>query len=279
MKCSVIIPSYNRPEAAKRCVAACLALVDPGGGIEVILIDDGSEPPVPAMAGIIQVSLKNGGPAQARNAGLRIATGDFIAFTDDDCVPHRTWLITLLRAHLQQPNALLGGQTLNALPSNLYSTASQCLVDYLYDVLPRRAPRFRFFTSNNCAASRASLIAHGGFNETFPLAAAEDRDLSERFEEHLFVPEARVDHWHDLSPQRFFRQHFTYGRGDYHLSLARACRRDKFQLGSKQFHTGLLLALFRDPKVTLPILILFLLLIAQVASFAGFLYETNRKRS
>lgn len=74
---------------------------------EIVLVDDGS--PDDTWATIDRLSATSrlrvrgvrmpgqSGPAAARNAGWRAATGDLIAFTDDDCVPQPSWLATLTR--------------------------------------------------------------------------------------------------------------------------------------------------------------------------------------
>lgn len=74
----------------------------------------------------------NAGPAHARNTGARHASGAVLAFTDDDCTPRPDWLSTLHARARQNPEQLVGGHTVNALPDNVYATASQLLIDYLY---------------------------------------------------------------------------------------------------------------------------------------------------
>ncbi len=46
------------------------------------------------------------------------------------------------------PERIVGGRVLNAPPENPYSTASQVLIEYLYDYYNRKADSARFFTSN-----------------------------------------------------------------------------------------------------------------------------------
>lgn len=89
MRLTVIIPAYN----AAGTLACCLDSVT-GSGAEVIVVDDGSRD---GTAGIVQerpdvtlVRQENRGVSSARNAGLAVASGDFIVFVDaDDTVfPH-----------------------------------------------------------------------------------------------------------------------------------------------------------------------------------------------
>ena len=84
---SVVIPVRDRPESLRRLVAG----LDPT--LEVIVVDDGSDPPLP-NATIRHEKAK--GPAAARNAGIAKATRPFIALLDSDVVPPARWLDRLL---------------------------------------------------------------------------------------------------------------------------------------------------------------------------------------
>lgn len=85
---TVVIPVYNGEKFIHRAVDSILAQTYPV--TQIIVVDDGSKD---ATCNIVEseygnrvtlLSQKNGGPAKARNAGLRIATGEFIAFLDAD---------------------------------------------------------------------------------------------------------------------------------------------------------------------------------------------------
>lgn len=92
MKLSIIIPVYNVEQYLQNCVQS--VLTQTYQDLQVILVDDGSTD----SSGIlcdqlaqqdsrIQVVHKvNGGLSDARNAGLKVATGDYVAFLDSDDV-------------------------------------------------------------------------------------------------------------------------------------------------------------------------------------------------
>jgi len=90
---SVIIPVYNRERFLAETIKSVLAQTLPP--TEIIVVDDGSTDMtaqvVANLADIAHVPIRyayqtNQGPAAARNTGLAIAKGDFIAFQDsDDC--------------------------------------------------------------------------------------------------------------------------------------------------------------------------------------------------
>ncbi len=223
-KVSIIVPTYERPTSIVDCLGSLAALDFPREDYEVIVADDGSSaPPVEAVErastsmNVKLVRCEHRGPASARNAGLRTARGDWIAFTDDDCRPEPGWLRELMGAATIEPPSAAGGQTLNGIPTSDSSETSQLLIDYLYGYFNSDPDSGSFFTTNNLLFPRAELEALGGFDESFPLAASEDRDLCLRWVERglriRFAPRATVRHHHPLGALRFLRQHFTYGRG------------------------------------------------------------------
>lgn len=90
IKLSVIVPVYNSEKYLNRCVDSLVkqTLKD----IEIILVDDGSKDSSPAICdeyaekygNITVLHLENGGPARARNKGIEIAKGEYLAFCDSD---------------------------------------------------------------------------------------------------------------------------------------------------------------------------------------------------
>ena len=81
-KVSVIIPTVGRKSLS---VAVSSALSQLGVEIEIFIIDDSIKQDVPNFAGTTVLKTGGGtGPGAARNFALEVATGDFIAFLDDD---------------------------------------------------------------------------------------------------------------------------------------------------------------------------------------------------
>jgi len=84
---SVIIPTYNRARYLPEAIESVLGQTYKD--IEIIVVDDGStddtrEKLRPYMDRIKYVHTDNGGPARARNVGMRMARGKYIAFLDSD---------------------------------------------------------------------------------------------------------------------------------------------------------------------------------------------------
>ena len=93
----------------------------------------------------------------------------------------RTGLKVCERAFDAAPDHLIGGHTINALPQNPFSSASQDLVDYLCGYFDGKDGRTRLFTSNNMAVRADHFHAAGGFDTRFPRAAGEDREFCDRW--------------------------------------------------------------------------------------------------
>ncbi len=191
---SVIVPTFARPVELKTCVEGFVQLAYPRDRFELIVVDDGSPSSMEFVVAPFRKTIDvrvivqaNAGPAVARNAGAAAARGELLAFTDDDCTPHPNWLDALADRLKSTPSALVGGQTLNALPDNSFAEASQQLISYLYDYYNVRTGEPRFFTSNNMAVSADRFRQLEGFNTGFAIAAGEDRDLCERWR-HAGLP-------------------------------------------------------------------------------------------
>ena len=232
---SFVVPTYRRPRQLGQCLRAIAELDFPRGRFEVVVVDDGSETSpeavVTAFADRIDVRLilqRHAGPAAARNTGAAHARGEYLVFTDDDCAPVPDMLDALERHVAAEPRAGIGGRTINALRSDLFSVASQDMVDYLLRYHNANDTKASFFTTTNLTLPSDRFREMGGFDTSFPLAAGEDRELCERWVEHGFelsyAPDVIVHHAHDLGFFSFVEQHFHYGRGRFHLLDARRRR-------------------------------------------------------
>lgn len=96
---SVVVPTRNRSVLLREALRSIFALRGPDLELEVIVADNGSTDDTEEVArgeGAIVVQAQGRGAGAARNAGLRAATGEFIAFLDDDDL----WTAQHLRPHL-----------------------------------------------------------------------------------------------------------------------------------------------------------------------------------
>lgn len=103
-KVSIIVPVYQVAEYLNKCVMSICEQTY--SNLEIILIDDGSTDGSSQMCDefekkdirIAVIHKKNGGLSSARNAGLKVAKGDYVAFVDSDDYIHPAYIETLLRS-------------------------------------------------------------------------------------------------------------------------------------------------------------------------------------
>lgn len=90
MKLSIIVPSYNIEKFLPHCLNSVVSQLNED--VEVIVVDDGSIDSTPSICdeyankykNVIAVHKQNGGLSDARNAGMKIANGDYLCFLDGD---------------------------------------------------------------------------------------------------------------------------------------------------------------------------------------------------
>ena len=107
---SVIVPIYNSEKHLNKCVDSILNQTYKD--LEIILIDDGSTDNSPKICDeyakndnrIKVIHKENGGLSSARNAGLKIATGEYITFVDSDDYIDVT-MYEKMHASIKKPNA------------------------------------------------------------------------------------------------------------------------------------------------------------------------------
>lgn len=229
---SVIIPTYNRPEPLRACLESFCSLEYPRDKWELIVVSDGGDSSFTAVSDTLKnalpltlLTVPHGGPAKARNAGAAHAKFDFIAFTDDDCRIFPNWLHQFADGFTNGEWDALGGRSVTPFEQNSAEKAWQHLTDFLYDFMRDDDGNALLLISNNVAYRRDIFEQIGGFNDAFPLAAAEDMEISYRLLKHGFrqryFPAANVWHYHHLTTWGHIKQQFRYGRGGYYFNLMR----------------------------------------------------------
>ncbi len=287
---SIIIPTYNRPYQLASCLKSLCRLNYPSNKFEVILVNDGGNTPTDDVistfndrTNITVVNQTNKGPASARNNGARSANGEFLAFTDDDCLPEPNWLIALGDCLRDNPECIVGGSTVNLLHDNLYSTASQLICELAYKHYNADHKQSTFFCSNNTALSKQKFLEIGGFDESFK--TAEDRELCKRWLNNglkmIFVPDAMIFHAHRLSLVTFIKQHFNYGRGSFQFYNKKILHTPGYFRNLFKFNfnpNNLIVYPLSKHKALLGLKLVTLLILWQLANATGFLFELINQR-
>lgn len=186
MRISVVIPTYNREESLRECLREVTSQDYPD--YEVVVVDDGSQDWTRAMITrdfpeVIYLRQEtNRGPAAARNRGIRFASGEIIAFTDDDCVPSTDWLSRLAAGFESHPSAgAIGG--LQEPPEKAWRRNQIARYDrYQTRAIYRLGDGVKTgyplpVGTNNLMMKKCQLLELGGFDELFPGAGGEDADL------------------------------------------------------------------------------------------------------
>jgi glycosyltransferase involved in cell wall biosynthesis len=216
VRVSVVIPTRDRPDKLAETLEGLRHQTLSAEQYEVVVVDDGSTPPLSLDGSAQGPSLRcvrraGGGRSAARNAGVAAAQGSLVVFVDDDISVRPPFLALHLGAQQEWPGALVCGAI--RLPEAALATPFGRFRQEMED---RGVPRDRgwFASPGACAAGNQSITrlrfeALGGFDET--LASAEDQDLALRHVESggplAFLPEAGVVHRDDaLDLRRYCRR-------------------------------------------------------------------------
>lgn len=166
---SVVVSTFRRSRNLPRLVAALERQTLDPARFEAIIVDNGSGDDTGAvladLAGRTPIDLRplriddNHGPAPARNLGWQQARGEYVAFTDDDCVPRPDWLEQALATARATPDlGVLQGATLRP-PGSVVAGP-----ETVYRETATPSP---YFEGCNLLFPRRVLERTGGFDETY----------------------------------------------------------------------------------------------------------------
>lgn len=214
---SVVVCSYNGAATIRSCLESLQNLDYPN--FEVILVNDGS---TDDTAAIIKendfrlISTVNQGLSNARNVGLEAATGEIVAYIDDDAFPDEHWLKYLAAKFLATDCAGVGGP--NIAPAGGGKSA-ECIANapggpihiLISDEEAEHIP------GCNMAFRRDCLKTIGGFDPIFRVAG-DDVDICWRIQQSghwlAFSPSAMVWHHPRNSIRAYWKQQFGYGKAE-----------------------------------------------------------------
>jgi glycosyltransferase involved in cell wall biosynthesis len=209
---SVVVPTCDRPQALARCLEA-LARQQTTAPLEIVVVNDGRGDVHAPRARV--VGAQRAGPAAARNLGARAAEGDTICFIDDDCSAAPDWAQRL--ADACEADAAAAGTTIADPAAGAPAAVAQLLTNTLMASSRDAASGALRFAPTCNLACRAEILRELPFDESFALAAGEDRDWCARLVATgatlRHVPRAVVVHRPQLDVRGFVRQQLRYGRG------------------------------------------------------------------
>lgn len=222
---SVIVPCFEQQEELALTLAGLERQRFPRGLFEVVVVDDGSEPPLAPPSEttlelrVVRQERRGFGLARARNAGARAAAHDILVFLDGDMIPEAEMLAAHARWHETVSDALtLGfrryvsvrgigaGEVRNRRGSleELFRgrpSDPHWIEGHLARTDELTAPRedlFRVITGANFAVGRAFFEEVGGFDESFARWGGEDTEFAYRAQVRggLLVPVRAAANWH-----------------------------------------------------------------------------------
>ncbi len=225
---SVIVCSHDRLHYVRACIASLARQSVGDDGFEIILVDSGSPAPVAAemkrladgCPNMRLIRVESSGVSLARNQGARAATGDYLAYIDDDAMAAPDWIEQIQRVlaeHDHRP-AVLGGKVMPvwekplprwwpaALRGVLSIIEHDGAGEYRTDAVPAKLEPYGV----NMILRRDVMLEHGGFPEDLGrlglvLQSDEEVQLAWRLQDAGFsaIYDSRVLVRHSIQAKRF----------------------------------------------------------------------------
>jgi glycosyltransferase involved in cell wall biosynthesis len=197
---SVVIPVWNSPDLIAKCLTAIGAQTYPRDRYEVLVVDNGSTDEtadaVLAFPFATLLSEPIAGSYRARNLGLRSARGDYVAFTDADCIPDPQWLSEAAQASGRHPNAGVLAGHVELFREDSDSSVACEKYEYAFAFDQARNAEHGVCVTANWMSPRNTLVAFGGFDEN--AKSGGDWNLCRLIHEAghpvVYVREMRVGH-------------------------------------------------------------------------------------
>ncbi len=205
---SIVVPAYNAEETIGPLLDS-IANLD-YQECDVIIVNDGSTDRTKEIVERYPVQLinqPNRGASAARDAGLRAASGEIVAYVDSDVTVTSDWLKHLVRPFSDPTIAATTGQT-------VFLRSQKCASWLRSMDIERRNRRRKTYTrlanGPNAAFRREILLEVGGFDPRW--YHAEDTEVSYRIWElgHRiqYVPEAVVHHIPEEDWRTYLRKRY-----------------------------------------------------------------------
>ena len=225
---SVVVCSHDRPDYVRACMESLANQTVGADGFEIVLVDSGSPPSVAAeLLRIAEIApntrlvrVDDSGVSLARNEGARAATGDYVAYIDDDAMAEPDWIEQIQHVLAEQEcrPAVLGGRVLPVWesplpgwwPASLRGVLSiiehEGAGEYRTDAVPSTLEPYGV----NMVLKRDAMLRIGGFAEALGrmglvLQSDEEVQLAWRLQDagYSAIYDSRVVVRHSIQAARF----------------------------------------------------------------------------
>jgi succinoglycan biosynthesis protein ExoA len=295
MDISIIVTCFNEEKNIGDCLETLIHQDYTLGNYEIVVSDGGSKDTTQA---IVQYFMKSNpeinlvietkkGTAAGRNAGIKAAKYDLIAFIDADCEAPKDWL-SILATHYtgsiskDQNIIAVGGTNIPPEDANTFMKAIGVSLDsYMGSFNSAQGRMFKepsyveSLANLNVLYNKKIMIKTGCYDESL-VSEAEDADMNYRLKaqgyKFLFIPESYV--WHKMrpTPSTWLKNMFRYGKG-----RARLLKRHP-DMWSITYIFPIIFAVCILSVLLIPVSVIFLLPLLYFPLLFGFsIYQTIKK--
>lgn len=229
---SVVVPVWNSPDQIAKCLTALGEQTYPKDRFEVLVVDNGSTDSTTEIVRRFPIATLLSEPApgsyHARNHGLNAARGEYVAFTDADCIPAPDWLEKAIDCARNRPGVGVIAGRIDLFRTGLDGGETYEWYERLFSFRQDIGACKGFCATANWVSRRDALLAFGGFKADRKSGA--DGELANRFHTSgqpiVFVEDMIVRHpvrgtFQELAKKR---RRLTGGRWERTPGRARAIR-------------------------------------------------------
>jgi glycosyltransferase involved in cell wall biosynthesis len=212
---SVVVPTFNGADRIGHCLDALQQQTN-WQDAEILVVNDGSADNTASVvekySGARLITQANAGPAAARNRGALEAHGAIILFTDDDCVPMPDWLDAMLEP-FSDPEVVAAKGVYRTRQTSLVARFVQIEYEDKYRLMARH-DYIDFIDTYSAAFRRDRFLEMTGYDTSFPVACAEDVELSYRMSARgwkmKFATAAIVYHTHPDTLAAYLKKKYKF---------------------------------------------------------------------
>jgi glycosyltransferase involved in cell wall biosynthesis len=226
---SVVVPTRNRGSLITETLERLLSVDDSAS--EILVVDQSTDTITAdivhglhlADARVRLVPTRTVGSSNARNIGYSTASGDVVAFIDDDCMVEKGWLDAVMAEFQDSTVAAVFGRLTPYEQEERNGTEVGLKASPERTVYTSPLPPWWVGHGGNMAFRKADLVQLGGFDPLLSagghLHAGEDTDLAHRLlvrgRKIVYAPDAVAyhKHWKDWSAQKKMERSYGIGAG------------------------------------------------------------------